>query len=171
MDMILLGGPGAGKGTQAKRLVELLGVPQISTGDMLRAAVSTGASLGKKVESFMNAGQLVPDEVVIEVVAERLKGDDCQKGFILDGFPRTVNQGEALEGILREMRRSLDAVVYLDVESEVLVKRVTGRRSCPACGRMRKWSGSDWRPIKSRPRRLLNFTRIAENCGEYWIPD
>jgi adenylate kinase len=134
MDMILLGGPGAGKGTQAKRLVELLEVPQISTGDILRAAVASGEPLGKRVESFMKEGRLVPDEVVIEVVNARLGENDCKDGFILDGFPRTVKQAEALDGIMKDMGRSLDTVVYLDVESDVLVTRVTGRRSCPQCG-------------------------------------
>jgi adenylate kinase len=136
MDMILLGGPGAGKGTQAKRLVELLRTPQISTGDILRAAVASGDPLGKKVESFMKEGRLVPDEVVIEVVRARLGEDDCKEGFILDGFPRTVKQAEALEEMMQEMGRSLNTVVYLDVESDVMVTRVTGRRSCPKCGKI-----------------------------------
>ena len=136
MDMILLGGPGAGKGTQAKRLVELLRTPQISTGDILRAAVASGDPLGKKVESFMKEGRLVPDEVVIEVVKARLGEDDCKEGFILDGFPRTVKQAEALEEMMQEMGRSLNTVVYLDVESDVMVARVTGRRSCPKCGKI-----------------------------------
>lgn len=136
MDMILLGGPGAGKGTQAKRLVRALEIPQISTGDILRDAVSSGSELGKKVESFMTHGRLVPDEVVIDLVASRLTDDDCRDGYILDGFPRTVAQGNALDAILEKMGRNLDHVVYLDVESDVLVNRVTGRRSCPACGRI-----------------------------------
>ncbi len=134
MNLILLGGPGAGKGTQAKRLVKLLGVPQISTGDILRAAVQSGSELGKRVASFMIEGKLVPDEVIIGVVKARLTEADCRNGFILDGFPRTTAQGEALEGLLAEMDLSLDSVVYLDVEVDTLVERVVGRRSCPKCG-------------------------------------
>ncbi len=134
MDLILLGGPGAGKGTQAKKLVGLLDIPQISTGDMLRAAVQEGTELGRKAKEFMDAGQLVPDEVVIGLVEERLKKDDCQKGFMLDGFPRTVAQGESLEAMLKGMGRTIDHVVSFDVEDEELVSRITGRRTCGTCG-------------------------------------
>lgn len=136
MKMILLGGPGAGKGTQAKRLVELLGVPQISTGDMLREAVKRGDTVGKRAESYMAQGKLVPDEVVIEIVKDRLAESDCENGYILDGFPRTVPQAETLDGMLADLGRPLDVVVYLNVESDVLVSRITGRRSCPKCGRI-----------------------------------
>ncbi len=134
MDLILLGGPGAGKGTQAKKLVGLLDIPQISTGDMLRAAVQEGTELGKKAKEFMDAGKLVPDEVVIGLVEERLKKEDCKKGFMLDGFPRTLGQGETLEAMLKKMGRSIDHVVSFDVGDEELVSRITGRRTCGSCG-------------------------------------
>ena len=134
MDLILLGPPGAGKGTQAKRLLELLAAPQISTGDMLRAAVAAGSDLGRQAKEHMDAGRLVPDEVVIGLVAERLEKDDCTKGFLLDGFPRTVAQADSLTAMLERKGRGIDNVVLLDVDDEELVRRITGRRTCGACG-------------------------------------
>ena len=134
MDLILLGGPGAGKGTQAKKLVDLLKIPQISTGDMLREAVGAGTELGKKAKEFMDAGKLVPDEVVIGLVKERLQNDDCKDGFMLDGFPRTLPQGESLEEMLKGMGRAIDHVISFEVDDEELVLRITGRRTCGACG-------------------------------------
>ena len=138
MNIILLGGPGAGKGTQAKKLIDKYQVPQISTGDILRAAVKEGTEMGKKAKEFMDAGQLVPDEVVIGIIKDRLKEPDCQKGFILDGFPRTVPQAEALEKVLSDMSKKIDHVVSIDVDEEELVTRLTGRRTCKdgACGQM-----------------------------------
>ncbi len=135
MKLILLGPPGAGKGTQAKMLTERFGIPQISTGDILRAAVKEGTPMGGKAKSFMDAGALVPDEVVIGIVRERLQKDDCGQGFILDGFPRTVAQADALKDALKELGRDLDAVVSLEVDSEALVERLTGRRTCRQCGK------------------------------------
>ena len=129
MNIIFLGPPGAGKGTQAKLICEKLNIPQISTGDMLRAAIANQTETGLKAKTYMDAGQLVPDEVVIAIVKERLAMDDCQGGYILDGFPRTVEQAEALSGIAK-----IDAVVDLAVADEVLVKRLSGRRVCPQCG-------------------------------------
>jgi adenylate kinase len=138
MNIILLGGPGAGKGTQAKKLIDKYQIPQISTGDILRAAVKEGTEMGKKAKEFMDAGQLVPDEVVIGIIKDRLKEPDCQKGFILDGFPRTVPQAEALEKVLSDMSKKIDHVVSIDVDEEELVTRLTGRRTCKdaACGQM-----------------------------------
>ncbi len=135
MKLILLGPPGAGKGTQAKMLMERFGIPQISTGDILRAALKEGTPMGLKAKSFMDAGGLVPDEVVVGIVRERLQKVDCAEGFILDGFPRTVPQADALKACLAELGKNLDAVVSLDVDVEALVERLTGRRTCRDCGR------------------------------------
>lgn len=135
MKLILLGPPGAGKGTQAKMLMDRFGIPQISTGDILRAAVKQGTPMGTKAKAFMDAGALVPDEVVVGIVRERLQEADCSAGFILDGFPRTVPQADALKLSLTELRKELDAVLSLDVDVEALVERLTGRRTCRDCGR------------------------------------
>ena len=129
MNIIFLGPPGAGKGTQAQIVCQKLGIPQISTGDMLRAAIANQTETGLKAKAYMDAGQLVPDEVVIAIVKERLTADDCAKGYILDGFPRTVEQAKAL-GDFAEIA----AVINLNVEDAALVKRLSGRRVCPACG-------------------------------------
>ncbi len=136
MNLILLGPPGCGKGTQAKRLIEKYGIPQISTGDLLRAAVKNGTELGKKAKEFMDAGKLVPDEVVIGMVKERLAESDCAKGFILDGFPRTVPQAEALDKTLEGMSKKIDKVVSIEVPDDEVVKRLGGRRTCKGCGAM-----------------------------------
>jgi adenylate kinase len=135
MKLILLGPPGAGKGTQAKMLTERFGIPQIATGDILRGAVQAGTVLGAQAKTFMDAGALVPDEVVIGIVRERLQQQDCRAGFILDGFPRTVTQADALQGNLVELGRQLDRVVSLTVDADALVERITGRRTCRGCGR------------------------------------
>jgi adenylate kinase len=134
MNLILLGPPGAGKGTQAQRIVERYHIPQISTGDILRAAVKGGTPLGTKAKGFMDQGQLVPDEIVIGIVEERLKERDCHSGFILDGFPRTIPQAEALQPILTKIGRAVDHVINIEVESEELIRRLTGRRTCKNCG-------------------------------------
>ena len=135
MKLILLGPPGAGKGTQAKILMDHFGIPQISTGDILRAAVKEGTPMGLKAKGCMDAGELVPDEVVVGIVNERLQKNDCDNGFILDGFPRTVPQADALGTNLVDLDKCLDAVVSLDVDVEALVVRLTGRRTCSDCGR------------------------------------
>ncbi|NJC88191.1 MAG: adenylate kinase [Desulfuromonas sp.] len=135
MKLILLGPPGAGKGTQAKMLTERFGIPQIATGDILRGAVQAGTALGLQAKSFMDAGGLVPDEVVIGIVRERLQQADCTAGFILDGFPRTVAQADALQMNLESLGRRLDRVVSLTVDADALVERLTGRRTCRSCGR------------------------------------
>ncbi len=129
MNIIFLGPPGAGKGTQAQRICAALGIPQVSTGDILRRAIKEQTPTGLKAKSFIDAGKLVPDEVVIAIVEERLKEADCQKGYILDGFPRTVPQAEALDNIAH-----IDAVVGLAVEDQQLVDRLSGRRVCLKCG-------------------------------------
>ena len=136
MRIVLLGPPGSGKGTQAKLLIERLGIPQISTGDMLRAAVKSGTPLGLEAKAYMERGALVPDEVIIGLVRERLQAPDCHRGYILDGFPRTVAQAEALEKTLGDLRLNLDHVLCLDVPSEDLVARIAGRRTCRTCGAM-----------------------------------
>ncbi|MDX8047351.1 adenylate kinase [Gracilibacillus sp. S3-1-1] len=134
MNLILMGLPGAGKGTQAERIVEKYEIPHISTGDMFRLAIKEGTELGQKAKSFMDQGALVPDEVTIGIVKERLSKDDCKKGFLLDGFPRTIAQAEALDELLTSMGRSIDYVIHVDVPKDDLVERLTGRRVCPECG-------------------------------------
>jgi len=134
MDIILLGPPGAGKGTQAKMMVEKWNIPQVSTGDILRAAVREGTQLGTEAKNYMDKGELVPDSVVIGIIDERIKEPDARGGFILDGFPRTIAQAEALDGILSENGRNIDSVVCIEVDDEELVTRLTGRRMCRGCG-------------------------------------
>ena len=134
MNLIFLGPPGAGKGTQAKMVSEKYGIPQISTGDMLREAVAKGTELGRKAKEYMDRGELVPDEVVIGIVRERLQQPDCDRGFILDGFPRTLAQAEALDEMLKEMGKKIDAVINIVVPEEDVVKRITFRRTCKNCG-------------------------------------
>ena len=134
MHILLMGPPGAGKGTQAAALVKELGVPHISTGDMFRAAIKEGTEMGKKAKAFIDAGNLVPDEVTIGIVRDRLAKDDCKKGFILDGFPRTVGQADALKGILSDLGLTLDKVLNISVPSSELIERAVGRRICKACG-------------------------------------
>ena len=134
MKIVLLGGPGAGKGTQAQRLVAEYGVAHISTGDLLRAAIKDGTELGKQAKSYMDKGQLVPDELVVNLVKERLADDDAQKGFILDGFPRNTAQAVVLDSELKDMGLALDAAVLVDVDTDVIVKRLSSRRTCKNCG-------------------------------------
>ncbi|GAA5417679.1 adenylate kinase [Paraliobacillus ryukyuensis] len=134
MNLILMGLPGAGKGTQAEKIVEKYQIPHISTGDMFRLAMKEGTDLGKKAKTFMDQGALVPDEVTIGIVRERLTKADCNGGFLLDGFPRTIAQAEALEDLLHDMNRSLDYVVHVEVPQDQLMERLTGRRICPTCG-------------------------------------
>lgn len=134
MDVILFGPPGAGKGTQAKLIMDQLGVPQISTGDMMRAERASGSELGKQFDSYMQKGLLVPDELVLALFRQRLAQPDAQGGAIFDGFPRTVAQAEALDGTLAELDRQIDRVVALDVPEDVIVERISGRRVCQACG-------------------------------------
>ena len=130
MNLIMLGAPGAGKGTQAERISEKYAIPTISTGEILRNAISTGTELGKSAKSYMDAGQLVPNEIVIGIIRDFLKQDSCKNGFILDGFPRSIPQAEALDA----MGVKIDAVVSIEVADEKIVERMSGRRVCPACG-------------------------------------
>ena len=134
MNIVLLGAPGAGKGTQGAKLVEEFGLTHISTGDMLRAAVKEGTELGKMAKTYMDAGNLVPDEVIIGLVSERLAQPDTANGFILDGFPRSSAQAVALDVELSKLERPLDAALLIDVEADVIVKRLTSRRMCKDCG-------------------------------------
>lgn len=151
MNIIFLGPPGAGKGTQAQRICAALGIPQISTGDMLRRAIADQTPTGLKAKSYMDAGGLVPDDVIIDIVRDRLQADDCANGYILDGFPRTVPQAEALEGIAR-----IDKVVELDVPDEKLIERISGRRVCLKCGATYHVS-------------MLNGKTTCDQCGETLI--
>jgi len=129
-----MGPPGAGKGTQSEKIVEKYGIPHISTGDMFRAAIKNGTKLGLEAKSFMDAGKLVPDELTIGIVKERLMEPDCQKGFLFDGFPRTINQAKALNEMLNGMNKKIDVVINIDVPFDVLLQRLVSRRMCKNCG-------------------------------------
>lgn len=134
MNIILIGLPGAGKGTQAERISEKYNIPHISTGDMFRLAIKNETELGTKAKAFMDKGGLVPDEVTIGIVQERLQEDDCKHGFLLDGFPRTLAQAEALQVLLSNMNTKVDYALHVDVPQDQLIERLTGRRVCPTCG-------------------------------------
>jgi adenylate kinase len=136
MRLVLLGAPGSGKGTQAQRLRDEKGIPQVSSGDLLRDAVKRGTDLGKRAKAAMDAGELVSDEIVLGLIRERLGRPDAAAGFILDGYPRNVAQVAALDALLAELGQPIDAVVLMDVDPAVLFKRLTGRRSCPSCGKV-----------------------------------
>ena len=151
---VLLGPPGAGKGTQAVRIVEKYNVPHISTGDIFRENIKNGTELGKKAQEYMNKGELVPDDLVIEIATTRLLADDCKEGFLLDGFPRTVYQAEKLDAFLEEHGMKLDKVIDIEVEKEELVTRLTGRRVCKACG-------ASFHVVNIPPK----TEGICDNCG------
>ena len=156
MRLILLGAPGAGKGTVAKLLTQMDGSVQISTGDILRGAVKDGTELGLKAKGFMNAGDLVPDDLILDIMGERLLEDDCKAGFLLDGFPRTIPQAEALKGMLSKLNIELDAAVNLDVPREVILDRLTTRRTCSnsACQEIYN--------VKSKPTKVEG---VCDKCG------
>ena len=154
MNLILLGPPGAGKGTQAKMLAENYAIPQISTGDMLREAVKAGSPMGVKAKSFMDSGALVPDEVVVGIVEERIGQADCQKGFMLDGFPRTTAQANSLSGMLGEKSLQIDHVVCIEVENDELIKRLAGRWTCRNCM-------EPYHEIYNRPQK----EGVCDKCG------
>lgn len=153
MNIILFGPPGAGKGTQAKKLVDFYGIPQISTGDILRANVREGTELGLAAKAFMDKGELVPDDVLIGIIKNRLKEEDCKKGFILDGYPRTVPQADALAQILEELKKPIDVVLNLEVPDEELVKRISGRLMCKC--------GASYHSITAPPKK----GNICDKCG------
>ncbi|MGF1644734.1 MAG: adenylate kinase [Thiotrichales bacterium] len=154
MRLILLGAPGAGKGTVAKLLTAIDGSVQISTGDILRAAVKEGSELGKKAESYMKAGDLVPDSLIMDIMGERLLQDDCKAGFLLDGFPRTIPQAEALKAVLQKLDIKLDGAVNLNVPREVILDRLTTRRTCVDCGAIYN--------VKSMPSKVEG---VCDKCG------
>ena len=155
MKLILLGAPGAGKGTVAKLLTKLDGSVQISTGDILRSAVAAGTELGKQAEAAMKAGDLVSDDLIMGIMGERLKEDDCKAGYLLDGFPRTIPQAEALKVLLAEMGETLDCAVEIDVPRDVILDRLTTRRTCTGCGEIYN--------VKSNPPAVEG---VCDKCGE-----
>ena len=134
MKIVMLGAPGAGKGTQAKKIADKYGVPHISTGDIFRANIKEGTELGNKAKTYMDKGLLVPDELVVDLVVDRIKNDDCKKGYVLDGFPRTIPQAECLDKALSEMSDALDFAINIDVPDENIISRMGGRRACVGCG-------------------------------------
>lgn len=154
MRLILLGAPGAGKGTVAKQLTNLDGSVQISTGDILRGAVQEGSELGRQAEAYMKAGDLVPDELIMGIMEQRLQEPDCQQGFLLDGFPRTIPQAEALKGLLAKLGIELDAAVNIDVPRDVILDRLTTRRTCVDCGAIYN--------VKSMPPKVEG---VCDKCG------
>ena len=154
MNIMLFGAPGAGKGTQAKYIIDRYGIPQISTGDILREAISQGTAMGIEAKKYMDEGKLVPDSTMIGIIRDRLKESDCKKGFILDGFPRTLAQAEALEQLLKELNMNLDRVISLNVPDELIVGRIIGRRVCSKCG-------SSFHVINNPPK----VDGICDYCG------
>lgn len=154
MNLVLLGPPGAGKGTQAELIIEKYNIPHISTGDMFRTAIKEGTPMGIEAKRYMDSGQLVPDEVVVGLVKERLSKSDCQKGFLLDGFPRTISQADSLTAFLSNIGRKLTAVINIEVDSQILLKRLTGRRVCRNCAAVYH--------IENKPSKVAG---VCDHCG------
>jgi adenylate kinase len=154
MNLVLLGPPGAGKGTQAELIIEKYNIPHISTGDIFRAAIKEGTTMGIEAKRYMDSGQLVPDDVVVGIVKERLSKADCQKGFLLDGFPRTILQADSLAAFLNDNDRKLTAVINIEVDPQVLLKRLTGRRVCRNCAAVYH--------VESKPSKVAG---ICDQCG------
>lgn len=155
MIIVLLGPPGCGKGTQAQKIMDVMGIPQISTGDILRKALKDGTPSGLEAKKYMESGQLVPDSLVINIMRERVRASDCENGFVLDGFPRSIPQAEALDYMLKEIGRGIDIAINFDVPEEEIILRISGRRSCPGCGAMYH--------VKFSPSIVEN---ICDRCGE-----
>ena len=154
MKLIMLGAPGAGKGTQAKKIAEKYSIPHISTGDIFRANIKNGTELGKKAKTFMDQGLLVPDELVCDLVVDRVQQDDCKKGYILDGFPRTIPQAESLDAALSRLGEAVDYAINVEVPDENIVKRMGGRRACVGCG-------ATYHLVYAAPKK----EGICDNCG------
>lgn len=158
MKIIMLGAPGAGKGTQAVRIAKEYNIPHVSTGDIFRANIKNGTELGKKAKSYMDKGQLVPDEVTIEMLLKRIEEDDCGGGYVLDGFPRTIAQAESLKESLNAKNQKIDYAINIDVPDSAIVERMSGRRSCPKCG-------SSFHVSFNPPKK----DGVCDNCGESLI--
>jgi len=158
MKIIMLGAPGAGKGTQAKKLAERYSIPHISTGDIFRANIKNGTELGKKAKAYMDKGALVPDELVVDLVVDRFKNPDCAHGYVLDGFPRTIPQAEALDAALNAIGETVDFAINVEVPDENIINRMSGRRACAGCGATYH--------IKYNPTKVEG---ICDNCGEKLI--
>ncbi|MCD8020035.1 MAG: adenylate kinase [Clostridiales bacterium] len=158
MKIIMLGAPGAGKGTQAKKLAARYGIPHISTGDIFRMNIKNNTELGKKAKGYMDAGGLVPDELVVDLVVDRIKDQDCMKGFILDGFPRTIPQAEALDYALNNQNEKIDYAINIDISDEAIIERMSGRRACVGCGATYH--------IVNLPSKVEG---VCDNCGEKLI--
>ena len=155
MKLIMLGAPGAGKGTQAKKIAEKYSIPHISTGDIFRANIKNGTELGKKAKTFMDQGLLVPDELVVDLVVDRVNQEDCKNGYVLDGFPRTIPQAEALDRALAEMGQKIDYAINVDVPDENIINRMGGRRACVGCG-------ATYHVVNMPPKK----EGICDHCGE-----
>ncbi len=155
MKIIMLGAPGAGKGTQAKKIAEKYSIPHISTGDIFRANIKNGTELGKKAKEYMDKGELVPDELTCDLVMDRISEDDAKNGFVLDGFPRTIPQAEALDAALEKISQSMDVAIDVEVDDDSIVKRMSGRRACLKCG-------ATYHIVSIPPKK----EGICDNCGE-----